>query len=192
MSKVSEVKAQLKQYLNQATDYEQDFGQAWYMIAHEQCALAAHLLKLPLSTFVGVVAALSPRLKWEVNIRYAIQFCETGQAAALGYNKQCAARILEGEHPLQVLVGPKVRAFYLNILEPKDTAHSTVDTWMIRAAYNRDAAKVKELEYIRKALSELSEELNLTPNQVQAIVWLVVKRLSVPRKTEVIIRGDKE
>ena len=46
-------------------------GIAWYAEAYEECRIIADRFKLPIHIVVGVVAALSPNNRWELNIRNA-------------------------------------------------------------------------------------------------------------------------
>ena len=46
-------------------------GVAWYAEAYEQCRIIADRFNLPIHIVTGVVAALSPNNRWEINIRNA-------------------------------------------------------------------------------------------------------------------------
>ena len=46
-------------------------GVAWYAEAYEQCRIIADRFNLPIHIVTGVVAALSPNNRWELNIRNA-------------------------------------------------------------------------------------------------------------------------
>ena len=46
-------------------------GIAWYAEAYEECRIIADRFNLPIHIVIGVVAALSPNNRWELNIRNA-------------------------------------------------------------------------------------------------------------------------
>jgi hypothetical protein len=60
-----------------ATPHELAYWGNWYYIAHRECKegveqLASEGIDVDFETFVGVVAALSPNLKWEMNVTAAL------------------------------------------------------------------------------------------------------------------------
>ena len=46
-------------------------GIAWYAEAYEECRIMADRFRLPINVIAGVVAALSPNNRWELNLRNA-------------------------------------------------------------------------------------------------------------------------
>ena len=79
--------------------------------------------------------------------------------------------------------GPKIRAFYHNILDPYDRRYVTIDGHM-KAAYEGRAMTMKEAivrtkgEYdrISNAAKCLARSEGLIPCQLQAIIWFARKR----------------
>jgi hypothetical protein len=156
---------------------------------------------------VGVVAALSPRNKWETNMTDAIACIrrhrqisnnkhKEGEIHPLGgvigpeqvtvstfrQNKLKAWRILEGEKPEDVLGGPKVRAFYRNILMVEDGSCVTIDGHAINI-YRGEVSvgpvvNLKEYELIANTYREAARYVGLMPHQLQGITWLAYKRLN--------------
>ncbi len=99
-----------------ATPEQVEEGHAWYATAHE---LARRLDPGNMSRASGVIAALSPRLRWEQNVTLAERAYADGAATGtLTRSCQAANAILGGADPLTVLNGPKVRAFYTLITDP--------------------------------------------------------------------------
>ena len=161
-----------------ASDEDRAAGESWYSHAQAFCAS----LDSDVSRAAGVVAALSPMLSWPRNMVVAADVYAGARSGCLSANIAKAVRILDGEDPLDVLRGTKVRAFYANIMGDPDTV--TVDRHAIMVADNRTytgnelkftAGNVKRIadEY-REAARILSDETgrNLTPAMVQATVWV--------------------
>ena len=89
---------------------------AWYLHANELASTMA-----PAAEAAGVIAALSPMVSWSNNERLARYALLHGRAIG-HFPANCAKanRIMYGEHPLSVLGGHKVRAFYRCILDPEN------------------------------------------------------------------------
>jgi hypothetical protein len=100
-----------------------------------------------------------------------------------------AERILNGETPLDILGGAKVRAFYTNIMGMDCAETVTIDRHAIMVAEGR-IIRDSELksyfgvkrnrqyvaEYVQAAKILSKESGPMTPSQVQAIVWLYWRR----------------
>jgi len=84
---------------------------------------------------------------------------------------------------VKTVKGPKIRAFYFNIVDPEDKRHVTIDGHMA-AAYRNHSGTMKEniirrstyLE-IQDAVKQLAKRTGLIPIQVQAIIWFTRKRV---------------
>lgn len=143
---------------------------------------------------VGVIAALSPMQAWDTNIALAHRLAET-HAAGLpmptsGYgfkaNTAKAWAILDGAPPLTVLSGPKVRAFYRNML---GCGHAvTVDRWAVRVALGDPAhnGQVPSGEYdaMAEAFRRVAAHLGVSAQHLQAATWVWIRRVhgrTVPR-----------
>jgi hypothetical protein len=103
-----------------------------------------------------------------------------------------AWRIAQGERPLDVLNGPKVRAFYANITG--NLSAVTVDTWAARVAEGdwrpnpmahlrahapyaaTDAPQGRRYALIADAYREAAALLGHAPRDVQAAVWVHVRQ----------------
>lgn len=153
----------------------------WYRQAHAECKALADETGLALESVVGVVAVISPRLKWEVNVNEARRIIRGETSRALGKNVAKARRILAGEKPQEVVSGPKVTSFYRNILNPDDTHAVTIDTWAARV-WSGDWAWGKSVdarlyEKIAADYREAAAEVGLLPCELQAITWENVRRI---------------
>jgi len=138
---------------------------------------------LPANQAAGIIAAMSPRVRWSVNIRAAERIAAAyaaGDAQAprvgLGPNVAKAWRIAHGEPAGLVLGGPKVRAFFANITG--DAQSVTCDVWATRAAFGRYDAPVPSgplYERVSRAYVAAAELCGVTPRELQAAVWVHIR-----------------
>jgi hypothetical protein len=159
----------------------------WYRKAHDDCKVIANLYELPLEVFIGVVAALSPRMTWHYNIREAVRLIHGMRIRAYGANRAKALRILNGEKPLDVLGGNKVRSFYVNILSRgEDDSRVTIDVWALRVALGKhlegQTGYVTDKQYHRlvSAYKDVAKKFGVLATELQAITWVHIKHLSRP------------
>lgn len=174
----------------EATTSNWELGNSWYSIAHEFCVAQAKAYNVPLPQVVGVLAVLSPQCAWETNKLATSDMLATGTTSRQCYPKNItkAQRILAGETFEAVTYhrryGHKVRAFYANILEPETSQVVTVDTHAIRAAFDRADLTTRHIEWVfacggnrvlQEAYKLVASTYAITPNKLQATVWLRVK-----------------
>jgi hypothetical protein len=170
----------------------QTSGIKWYLKAHDFCLSISQIYNMNLDLVVGVLAALSPRNKWESNKEDCITIIKAYikgvkldefKVRTFNTNKQKAWDILVTE---QVnLRGNKVRAFYENIRYPDKSKDITIDTWAARVAHNdmnyKKPINNKDYQIISKAYLEAFEEISKshkylqTPMQVQAVCWEYIR-----------------
>lgn len=169
---------------------ESDFhdGMAWYARAR---ALALELSPDDVDKGAGVIAALSPMNSWPRNLVLAREVFAGQIPATLYKNSAKAVRIYNGEPALDVLSGPKVVSFFLNIMGVECAESVTIDRHAIDIACGRvqsDIDRAKAIagkngyqalvnEYIRAA-KILSKETggHISGAQLQAIVWVYWRR----------------
>lgn len=157
----------------------------WYRRAAAACQNLGQAHAIGTGSACGIVAALSPRLPWDINIREAEHVIKGRASRALGASIIKARRILAGESPDTVLGGLKVRAFYANLYNPEDTYYVTVDVWAARAwygnlSYNKGLTAAV-YNRIADDYRELARAEGLLPSEVQAIIWELVRRLKKSR-----------
>lgn len=152
-------------------------GLEWY--GRAQSAASAMLPADP-ERAAGVIAALSPRCQWRTNLAWAaavIQAAESGEACPAVHTRTMRAqawRIANGEPALDVLNGPKVRAFYSNIVG--DTSAVTVDVWAMRAADpSMEALSARAYALTARAYREAAGIIGVAPRDLQAAVWVHVR-----------------
>ncbi len=167
-------------------------GLDWYAEANQDCERVALQYGVTLEVVVGVVAAISPGLSWELNIKQAEQlvtaYVNQDELPMVGVygkmNRDKAVRILGGTNPLEVLpkTAPKTRSFYQNILEPHAENTVTVDRHAKCAAYGAANSKnsivrTYEYEFLSEQYKRVARELGMLPHQFQAIVWVTWRKL---------------
>ena len=178
-----------------ATDGERSEGLGWYQTAHTFARGLSERYGVTFDTAAGVLAVISPRLSWSMNMRAADELIRTGDAPILNTNKSKARRILAGESVSSVLAcavcargdqrkhvcsGQKVRAFYACIVDPAGSDAVCVD----RHAFDVAAGRVGD-EVSRKALDRVGVyervagcyrqaalTLGVSAAVVQAVCWV--------------------
>lgn len=135
----------------------------------------------------GVIAALSPKTEWGLNVSRAQEFMKKGTVAGLSANVRKAQRIREGEDPEEVLpMHLKTGHFYKNLSDPDNPNYLSVDT------HAHDVASAMKPGYAsRRGLGEAgryntfvsaynlaSQRLGIEiPNRVQSVTWHVWRDL---------------
>lgn len=178
---------------NRANSYDISQGLTWYQTAHDTGVSMAQRYNLSVSQCLGVIAALSPGNEWSRNIQDAETLISYWHAGTRGRklpvvgtygrrNRNKAIAILEGDNPLDVLGGPKVRAFYANMLNPSDPVPVTIDRHAKCCAYGlvspeNAIVKPSEYEYIARHFRKAARRVGLVPSTFQAVVWVTWRRL---------------
>lgn len=159
-------------------------GLSWYLDAHNTARV---LDPNRVHRAAGVIAALSPMMGWEANKRAAMLAYKREFADGLGLSRNCqkANRILYGEHPLDVLGGNKVRAFYATIENPTGDIDPVID----RHAFDIAVGEVTD-DKRRSALSrkgvyaefahvyrEAAILVGIGSAQMQAVTWVTWRDL---------------
>ena len=180
----------IRSTLERATQEDVHQGVSWYSTAHTFSVGLARKYGLTVRQAAAIVAALSPRLGWGDNQRYADHLARYGGCMGpLGANVRKAAAIRNGADPRTVFgfdnarnvrkgQGSKVRSFYLNVLDPKHSQDVTVDghAAAIAGADPKVLARVGGYESIAEAYRTVAAEVGLAPHEVQAITWTTHRR----------------
>ena len=161
-------------------------GAAWYADAQAFARALAAGSVLSVQHAAGVIAALSPRVRWDTNMRGAAAIVDAAirgdvqpVVGGLPTNREKAWRIANGESPEQILGGQKVRAFYANIMGDEDSV--TVDVWAARAAlgeYNNESIPARMYEAIADAYRLAADARGVSPMVMQATVWVYTRRIA--------------
>jgi hypothetical protein len=177
--------ARVDGWLSVATAQDLADGLAWYDRAYREAETMATDYGIPIRHCAGVIAALSPRVQWAENVKAAHKML----AAAWAYqpeprtngmlrNRRKAWRIAQGEDPELVLGGPKVRAFFANIMGDREAV--TIDVWAARAAEgcaNTNAPVRRRYLLLAESYRRVARARGMHPRDVQAAVWTVHRRL---------------
>jgi len=160
-------------------------GTGWYPRAWEfarrvqvqtRGASAAWVDAPRIEVVVGVIAALSPQVGWDSQLKFVPEFVRTrGESAHPGFAKNLdKARAIMANpsgDPLEVLGGLKVRAFYRAILG--DEFSIVVDRHAVAAALGKPVESVPDPLYREciVAYSAASVSVGMSPRDLQAAVW---------------------
>lgn len=167
----------------------------WYAdVAGRDVERIATETDLPFSTVAAVLAVTSPGPTYAQNVKDARALCkwsvggEKGPAptcATYGANVRKAVEILRSGE-LSLVTGPKVTAFYRNIMG--DWSHVTLDRHAVRPIQKspRDLDWRKgntshtpnsreERKRMVEAYTRAAHRVGIEPAQFQAVVWCVVR-----------------
>lgn len=183
--------------LDLATVGEQADGQSWYRRANTAAVRLADQYEVTIPVAAGVIAALSPRNKWERNLIDAENLIAAYQAAGeegaadvkvctFGKNKKKALEILfigfecvEGVK--SVLSGPKLIEFFSCIMGEDDVCidgHAYSIWFGDRVTLAKVPSIGKKLRaQIKADYMAVADKNNLKPFEVQAITWVTHRRL---------------
>lgn len=163
-------------------------GLSWYLDANQQAARLAKENGLTIRQCAGVIAAVSPGLKWEKNVEAAERIIKGEPLDGLGVRwydgVKKAKRIIRGHNPDMVLKGNKVRAFFACILNPKNETTVCIDGHAFAIHAGRritldETPTMNDRLYNRIAGDYVivAKWLGLSPCQLQAVTWVCWRRL---------------
>lgn len=177
-------------------------GSSWYDHAHQYAVALAEKHDSNLAIAAGVISALSPGTTWERNLLDASAVFTMGDDATVssyGRNKRKALALIDGSiKPDNAFstAGYKTLQFWRNICSPDVAGPVTIDRHCTRAAlgshlHPNEAIKwskhARKYERIQSAYQNAADDVGLLPHQLQAVVWLVFRRLFGRRKAQPII-----
>lgn len=187
----------IKAVFQLATLTEQQDGVSWYPAARAIATNLAKRYSIHPAEAAGVIAALSPRNRWERNVQDAdaliAAYVAGGPEQAMltkvctfGANKAKAIRILEAgvltdADVLAILSGPKLREFYSCIRGLSDICidgHAFC-IWAANRTGLKDvpAIGVKLRREIKADYATAADELGYTAAALQAITWCAWRRI---------------
>lgn len=181
---------------SQATQEEWKEGLLWYDRA--TLDIQKELPSLPIVKSAAIVSALSPRVKWDVNVREAAKVVAAHNAGLTvddvriqGFKSNRAKAFKIAAIPtaefttaraLEILGGNKTKSFYLNLCG--DSQAVTIDGHATHIAMGTEAplSAAKALtDYAYYHLSDLYRSAaslqNVKAYQMQAITWLTYRRI---------------
>jgi hypothetical protein len=180
----------IENMFGQATDAHYEEGIEWYSATNTFAHGLSDKYGISVRQAAGIIAAISPRVRWDKNVLWADLFCKTGDAPIMYLSKDKARRILDGEDPDVVFApksrnsGQKVRSFFNCIIDPGcddvcidrhayDIAVGSKGTDSLRQPLNR----VGVYDNIRDAYRAVANKIGLIPNQLQAVTWVAWREI---------------
>lgn len=175
---------------DKATDEERLYGMAWYGQAHKDCADIAKATSLRICQVAGVVSALSPGLKWEVNIAAAKSLIVNGTVA--GYGVRYGQSIRKAERIIAGHIGgafspdtaPKTFHFWRLLVDPANLLAVCVDGHMYNLSRGERCTldtvpplSTRQYNRIASDFVVAARRLGILANQLQAICWLTWRRI---------------
>lgn len=173
-----------------ASDQEIIDGMDFYPGAYGLCRLLGRAHNLSTSHIAGIYAALSPLNEWDTNVANILDVLRDWSSATVNttdINLHKALAIRCGKHPLDVLSGRKVRAFYSAIADPDDRQSIPVDRHLICLALGRKITSNQILRSfasnhdlyskIESAYLALGRREGLG-NRLASIAWFVQRRIA--------------
>jgi hypothetical protein len=149
----------------------------WYFILHDYAANLAERSGLTVLQTAGIISALSPMVLFSTNLRDAERFCKTRSIANLATYKSQRMKALQiagaktEKEVLAILGGNKTKAFFLNILKPETSMDVVLDVHMLRF-FGIRILTPKRYRQAANHVVELSQEMNIMPHQLQALLWV--------------------
>ena len=152
-------------------------GAEWYPSAHAEASRLAEAYGPDVPRAAGVIAALSPRLRWWVNVREAGRCLAGERPTAIGANVRKAEAIRDRVgHWADILGGPKTRAFAATIENPDHPTAVVVDTWALRAAgWPTETVTPKQYDVVAEAYRLAAKDLGWLPSATQATAWILTR-----------------
>ena len=158
-------------------------GRHRYDIGQQMVARHAQLSGRTVEHAAAEMSHLSPRERWENNVKAAELFARTGEKrqGIMSGPFDRAVRASVSDAPLASF-GPKAhktRALAANLAG--DLTEVTVDVWIARAmkVSETELKRVGVYARIAKAFRKVAARHNLEPAQLQAIVWIVERGSAV-------------
>lgn len=168
-----------------ASDAERAEGVEWYAQAFR---LALEVDPEHPTRAAGIIAALSPLTPWDRNVFLVRETYRTNglQGGTLGKNRDKANRILQGEDPLLVLKGAKVRAFFAGIVSSGASSDVCVDRHAYDLAVGKRYGKNERpglsskdgYARIADAYCRAAKRLGVGPQELQAITWVAWRNMA--------------
>ena len=187
-NELRKISSNLDYFFNIATNEEIKQGLAWYKQANKFCVDTAKQYNTTPLIVASVVSALSPRNKWEQNLKDAkkvFKAIKEGKSpeeikVCTFHNNKFKAFELAKENIYITEQSPKTFNFVRNIAH-LDPTSLTIDIWHIRACLKQfksiGNAQIGKVAYkqIKELTIKKAQKLGLKGFEYQAILWLSVQ-----------------
>lgn len=182
---LAEINSNLDKYFALATDADIDNGIAWYEQAHYICKDLSKQYNVPISVVASIVSALSPRNRWDQNIKDTITVLNAihnnlspDNIKVCTFHKNKRKAFLLAQRKVQITEKSlKTFNFVRNIADLDDNS-VTIDVWHLRACFGRTIKTVPtRLAYqqIKELTINKAKEKGLKGFEYQAIIWNSIK-----------------
>lgn len=166
-----------RQIAQSATPSQIVQAMTWYNDAQSVAEEISFILtdrgyNVDIETCAAIVSAFSPRQRWSVNVRHAIEFANGETPKTLGNNVRMAqSAIHEG---IRALKGQKTNAFARAIAGDMDAI--TIDVWMLKAAgLDRNDTNKTIYAELSEAVRIVADEFAMSARDMQALIWIVFR-----------------
>jgi hypothetical protein len=146
---------------------EMQNAKTWYASAKCHAYAISFAMSIPMENAASIISAFSPRVKWTRNMALAWQYA-TGQDVKCLGNSIRAAERAKG-CGFSALKGLKTNAFARNIAGDLDAV--TIDAWMLRP-FGLKAVNKTNYRTLSNAIRTVAREVNMTPADLQALIWV--------------------
>jgi hypothetical protein len=168
----SETVAHFANLIMRASLQQVEQASKWYHDANAVAREVASNMTLDIERASCIVAAFSPRERWSVNVRKALQYSIGVTPAGLSNNVAMADASLV--HGFDALKGQKTNAFARAIAG--DESAVVIDVWMMRAAsMPTDSPNKSQYNFVADAVHDAAALFGLTPRTAQALIWIIVR-----------------
>lgn len=165
----------LDSVIKQASPIEIEQGKIWYTEAHEFCKELSKQFNVSLDKICGIVAALSPQKRWDLNKKIAHDYLMGKRNIHTNVQVSKCDWIMRGDDIEQCLGGMKTINFFHNILDPKDDQWFTIDRWILNIFKEGPKVTPKQYNTLKQLCINYSAQTPWVSPEVQAIAWVVVR-----------------
>ncbi len=170
--------SQIRKFYREAHTITQQHGRIWYQREHDYALWLAQRTGHTPRIVCACLAVLSPRCQW-TRVKGACGQLLSGDVPSgiFGRNLAKAKTILTSRHSdlIDPRQAPKTWAFWQNLWRPYNHYPVTLDSWMFQAHGLPAKTGLCTYNALADAYRTVARDLELVPNQLQAIVWLHVK-----------------
>ena len=181
---LTKISRNLDYYFNKATKQEIKTGLNWYKDANNICKDIATKYNTTTLIAAQVISALSPRNKWDKNIKDSYKVfeaikngipAESIKVSTFHTNKFKSYAIINNN--VQITDKSLKTYNFVNNIALLSENHITIDIWHLRACFSRiikiDKANVGRVAYqqIKELTIKKANKLGIKGYELQAIIW---------------------
>ena len=166
---------QIELVIQQASPRQIEDGVAWYQKAHQFCKELSEEFGVEFNKVCGIVSALSPQKRWDLNKRIARDYLMGKRNIHTKTQVSKCEWIMRGDNIEKCLGGLKTVNFFHNILDPKDNDWFTIDRWILNIFNESPSLSPKKYNQLKQVCINYSKQTPWVSPEVQAIAWVVVR-----------------